>query len=244
MLRNSIYFQLVLLSVVGAVNCVAQSQPLTDFLPEDTNVLVMVNETELFESEMAEANDWHSEKAKAYLEGRTVIPPGVEDYVLASSVDVEFGQRNWEIALIKKSWLPSMEEIAKLRESQVDEIADKEAVILPGDTYVVRLARNIAVGISPANRQSVSRWIKRFEAGRPARLSEYLQQAASYSNKNRTHIVLAFDLTDALSEEVVQSMLREVGATNINQAAQLIRSNNVSLSYGSLPFSETTNLNS
>ncbi len=187
----------------------AQVKDLTKLLPEDTNVIVLVNEAELFASELAKANDWNQKKESSYYTHKSVIPPDVDDYVLGSSVDFEFGHQNWEIALIKRSTPgKSPKTVADMLGGKVDKIAGKNAIVLPGDTFLVKFSEFIVGQIYPANRQFVSRWIKHSESDESSTLSPYLNKGIQFSQDPKNHMVIAFDLTDAFPEKFLKDRLR------------------------------------
>lgn len=58
---------------------------------------------------------------------------------------------------------------------------------------------------APANRQAASRWIQDSESGK-SRLSAYMNDALSFADRN-AHIIIAFDLADAISEDDARSRL-------------------------------------
>lgn len=197
---------------------------LSTYVPEDANVLVMVNEAELFDSPMSQRLNWKEEKRKSYAEGKVVVPPGVEDYVLARSVDIEFGYTSWEIAMVRKNGLESMSRLARAQGGKVDSLAGKNTMALPNDTYWVRLEDDVLGSISPANRQAVGRWINRSRTDKDCRISPYLCRAASFSNENKTHIIVAIDLENAFSANEIKSKLQDVGAGGSDELEELIAS--------------------
>lgn len=210
--------------LLGNLISAQDDRDLSTYVPEDANVLVMVNEAELFDSPMAQRLDWKAEKKKSYAEGKVVVPPGVEDYVLASSVDIEFGYTSWEVAMVRKSGLEPMSRLARTFGVNADSLAGKKTMALPNDTYWVRLEDDVLGSISPANRQAVGRWINRFKADKGCRISPYLCQAASFSNENKTHIIIAIDLENAFSSDVIQSKLQAIGAAGSPELEQIVES--------------------
>ncbi|MEL7500698.1 MAG: hypothetical protein AAFN77_24100 [Planctomycetota bacterium] len=185
----------------------AQFEELTRLVPADANILVLINDENLMNSEYAKSNSWSTKYEKAFDAGVTVIPPSAEGYLLAGSVDLQYGTRNWEIALIKdKEGVAGPDQVAEKFGGKVEEIAGSPAVILPGDTYLIQFEKTIAGGISPSNRQETSRWIQRVKRRDGDAISEYLKTAARYSNKFGTDIVISLDLQDAMSNDEIKAI--------------------------------------
>ena len=61
--------------------------------------------------------------------------------------------------------------------------------------------------MTPANRQSVGRWIREVLNQEHPRLSPYLMEAYGFANDRGTPLIMAIDLHDAVTESGVQARL-------------------------------------
>jgi hypothetical protein len=78
-------------------------------------------------------------------------------------------------------------------------------VKLHDDSYCVQLGAKRLGIMAPANRQTVSRWLRDSDARTESALSPYLQ--GTLSAIDTSQVVVAFDLEDALPPEIIRSKL-------------------------------------
>jgi hypothetical protein len=78
-------------------------------------------------------------------------------------------------------------------------------VALREEAYAIQLGPNRFAAMSPANRQSVSRWLREVQNRRAPAISPFLKDTLAASKASA--VVMAFDLEDAVSPEVFRAML-------------------------------------
>jgi hypothetical protein len=220
-MKTKSIFLFSLLCSLLAIPSYGQFEELTRLVPSDANLIILVNHENLMASPFAQANDWATQYEKSFAAGVISVPPGVEDHVLSGSIDLELGIRKWEIALIKdKDGVTPVAEVARMFDGKPESIAGVDAIVLPGDTYLVQFSKTIAGGISPSNRQDTSRWIRAAKANKEDSLSGYLKTAASYSNKYDTDVVISVDLQDAIAEHQLSAI---TAASKSSEIVELLR---------------------
>jgi hypothetical protein len=126
--------------------------------------------------------------------------------------------------------VPDVATIAKRRNGTADNIGGTAAVQLPQDAYVLRFAADLVGFMTPANRQSVGRWIREVDTRAAPDLSPYLTEAFGFAD-NGTPLIMALDLSDVATEEGVKARLQDrwqeagfEGKANVLEVAQVLAS--------------------
>ncbi|NLF09630.1 MAG: hypothetical protein GX594_16865 [Pirellulaceae bacterium] len=183
-------------------------QDLVDRIPRSANAVVLLNMEKAKSSPMGIKEDWKAEIDEAFESGVSRVPPEATRFVLASHIDFEFMEPIWEAAVIELNVLLASTEIEKRRHGELDTIEGLPAILRPNDTYIVKLAPKIVGAMSPANRQTVVRWIRDTRKSPPPPLSPYLQKAAVYSDRAGSEIIMAIDLDGVFSFERLGKYLK------------------------------------
>ena len=195
----------ILISVSIVNSAFAQFGGLTSRIPRDANAIVILNAQRIKASPLAQKENWRATHEKAHAAGLTILPPTAKHFVLAAKMDFEFMQPIWEVALADLSYSVSMAQVAARWGGTVDRVAGKTAALLPDDSYVLPFGETKVGAMRPANRQSVSRWVRSTDTTSFDNLSDYLAQAQAYADKNGTPIIMALDLHDVVSPDVVKA---------------------------------------
>ena len=133
-------------------------------IPSGANTLVAIDVDGVLASEIARANGWGSRTGGG--DRPIYLPPEADKVVVAAQVDPprDF-ERSWEVAMIGlKESLP-MRLVARAEGGYPDTINGKPAAWVPSDAYFVEVDQNTMGLMFPANRQAISRWVSRQEAG-------------------------------------------------------------------------------
>lgn len=207
----SILSVMVSLMQVGLTARVANAQldELARYVPSSANAAAFVNVKKLMESPIAKREGWATKRDLAFGAGITMLPPDGDYAVLATQVDLEFWSPVWEAAILKLDHDPSFAKLAGATGGTLDNLAGHEAVALHGDAYVVKIGEKMAAFMSPANRQSVSRWMREVDGRREPALSPYLSEALGFADELGTPVVIALDVEDAVTEEALKKLLEE-----------------------------------
>ncbi|MEL6110227.1 MAG: hypothetical protein AAFU85_29795 [Planctomycetota bacterium] len=184
-------------------------------VPNDANSIVLIDVEQL--SSTLSANSRFSDVAR-------FLPKGVERLVAASKMDFATMDETWHASVVQLTQSPRLPELVSSVGGSIDNIEGKEAAVLPGDTYVVRIAdRKIVVGF-PAVRQDVVRLLRSTE--RTGQIHQYLDEAEAFA-ENGSELIMALDLAGTTSVAEVREILatKEEGlAFELDEAATIIAS--------------------
>ncbi len=199
-----------LLCLLGAIpaNVQAQFAGLLARVPPRANAIVVLNMEKILDSPLAQKENWRLQREKIYAAGLTMLPPDANQFVMAAQMDLEFMQPAWEVALLSLDEEVSAVDIAAAKHGQIDRISERNAVILPTDAYLVQFNKNMVGVMRPANRQNVATWLRQTDttSGRPD-LSPYLSESVSFADKGGTPIIMAIDLQDFVSPDLIRSRI-------------------------------------
>ncbi|MCA9140621.1 MAG: hypothetical protein KDB00_27805 [Planctomycetales bacterium] len=202
---------LVFASLVFSVpHCLAQT-PFSGMryrVPTDANTLVMINADKMFNSRVADRERWDARRKAAYDAGLSALPPDAKEVLLAGRNDHEFGKSIWEVALVRLEGDRDVSTVAQRFGGSMDNLEGRTAAKLPNDHFVVQLSGDLLGSYTPANRQDVSRWLRKTDSvSTDAEYSPYLVQAYKYAAEVGTPIIMAMDVRDTLSPSEVKSRL-------------------------------------
>ncbi len=198
-------------------------------IPDDANTLILINAEKMFGSPVADRDRWEARRKAAYESGVSALPPDAVQVVLAGRTDHEFGESLWELALIRLNSERNVSTVAVRYGGSVDNISGRSAVRLPNDHYVVQIRDDLLGSYTPANRQDVSRWLKKTDMIGATEFPSYLSQAFVYATKGGTPIIMAMDVEGLMSEAEIKSRLEQFelvknSDVSTNQLAKLIAS--------------------
>jgi hypothetical protein len=187
--------------IVGAMGSVTQAQyaGLIARVPRGANALVILDVQKLLNSPLGQKENWRANQNKMAEAGVSMVPPSAQHFVLASQMDLDYMQPMWEVAMADLSYEVSIPRIAARWAGEVDRIENRNTVHLADDSYVVQFSDNIAGIYRPANRQNIANWLRSTDTSGD-RLSPYLTTALDYAVKGGTPVIMALDLTHAISE--------------------------------------------
>lgn len=172
-------------------------------VPSTANAIVLLNAEQLLASPLAQKEGWAKQYDSAFASGSVAIPPDTRKLVLAAQLDFAHQHPLWELAVADFGQERTAAEVARATKGTIDPLAELPSVVLPRDAYVVQLeAKRLAV-MSPANRQSIARWLRDVVAQRTPQLSPYLSGTLTASSDSQ--IVMALDLEDALAPDLVRA---------------------------------------
>jgi hypothetical protein len=183
----------------------AQFNELAAKIPSSANAIVLLDGQKLLASPIAVSEGWKEKYEQAFASGLASISPDTRQLVLASQLDYEYMQPLWEVAVADLGRERSLAEIARRTSSTLDPIGQTQAVALRDNAFLVALGPQRLGVMSPANRQSVARWLQDIDSRTQPALSQYLQGTLAASQTSA--IVMAFDLQDAVPPDVIRAKL-------------------------------------
>jgi hypothetical protein len=131
---------------------------------------------------------------------------GLRSLVLAARVHTTTLEPAWEVALMEVGQKPSMQALALASGGYVDTAAGKPAAVCPNDVFCVEISDKIIGAVYPADRQLATFWLNQLRPGSASQPQDYLLTAVAGVGRE-TPVVLAIDLTDAVSEAAVRRLL-------------------------------------
>ncbi|MCO6458512.1 MAG: hypothetical protein J5I93_24670 [Pirellulaceae bacterium] len=186
----------------------AQFDDLVRRIPDKANTLILINVERAMTSELARTQNWQQKLDREFEAGMTILSPRANRFVMASEMDFEYLKPFWEIALMDLKSEPRLPELAAQLGGTMDNIAGQSVVMLPGDYAAVQFGRSVAALVTPANRQTVGRWINRVNDSSIPPLSSYLQKAVSFADTS-SPVIMALDLQHLVSADHVKERLSE-----------------------------------
>lgn len=199
---------LCLISIValGAVQSAkAQFDSLAVSVPSSANAIALVDVKRLFDTPLAAKEEWKDKYDRAFASGLCAIPPYTDRLALAAELDYEHLQPKWELAVAELADTRTAAMIARTSKGVLDPIGKLPAVAIRDDSYIVELGNKRLGAMAPANRQAVARWLREIQSRTAPSLSSYLKGSLTASEKSQ--IVIAFDLEDAIPPQVIRAKL-------------------------------------
>ncbi|QDT56066.1 hypothetical protein Pan44_41160 [Caulifigura coniformis] len=187
-----------------------QFEDLAGATQRDANAILAIDVAALKSSPLATERGWTKKLEAAYVDRATFLPPEASSVLVAGQLvlDREF-QPASEVAVMKLLTPVSMAGLARANGGQLETLRGRDAIATTGDAYIVALGENLIGLYSPAHRQAASQWVA--DAGRKGGngLSDYLKKALAGGN-DKTQIVLAMELQDALSPRTIAEGLKKI----------------------------------
>lgn len=208
-------FGLVCAIIFAAVStasqpALAQFEGMLSRVPLDANTLILIDADKLFGSPLADKEKWAARRKVAFEAGISALPPDATSVVLAARMEFAYGQNAWELALTRFANGRDVTAAAKRFGGSMDTIADRTAAKLPTEHYVVQISPTLLGSYTPADRQSVARWLSSTDkTSLTESMSPYLKTAYGYASKVGTPIVMAIDLGGVVSSAQALSRLKE-----------------------------------
>lgn len=191
----------------------SQFDQMVKHVPEQANVLVLINAEKVFQSKVAEAYNWQAQRGKRFDSGLTALPSAATRVVVGSHLDLEGMRPLSDAAIIQYVQAPSLADIEQHFGGIRDTISMAPALRVADDAYVVRLSDQLVGTFGPANRQMVTKW----RSSPDVELSPYLQQALKYEDAG-TEVILAIDAANALTPALVEQRLATANEPAITNA--------------------------
>ena len=188
--------------------CHGQFETSVRHLPEDANTLVLFNMEAILATPMAVQGGWQKGEQNDFSAGLLIVPPQTLHLAMASQMDFELMQPHWHASVMEVSQEPSMLTVTERYGGNVDEIAGQSAAVLPNNTFVVKFGKFIVGTMYPADRQKTANWVQEVFASQGRKpLAPYLVEAEAYANNKKTPIIMAMDLENLLSPQLIRHRL-------------------------------------
>jgi hypothetical protein len=197
----------LLLSVAAGSSALAQFDKAAQWIPDDANMLILINADRLMGSEMAKQEDWAS--SKAFERGNSVLPPGVGTAFFASQFDFQVMEPIWTVGVFRGiDSRARLSAVAQRMSVEMDELMDRPVAPLTGDMFAVSIDPETIGVFAPSDRQGLAKWLKQGFDDRVT-VTPYLSQAIEFADKN-ADVIIAFDMANAISAAGARSRLLRI----------------------------------
>src|SRR6185312_16228869 len=174
-------------------------KPLVERLPNDVNVLVLIDGQKVRASAMGEKEGWNRAAQERLGRRATVVLPETRQLVVGASLDLNSLRVLTETSVMSFVRPPTIDAVAQASAGRSDSFSGHPAVWTPADTYFVQFDATVFGAVYPANRQFAARWVTPTARLLNGPVSDYLRAAVAADIEHPAHILLAVDLKDAIS---------------------------------------------
>lgn len=176
-------------------------------LPPGVNAIAVIDVEALLKSKLAEQEKWQAKQDVAYGSRPLMVPPEAKTVVVAAQLNADNDlDAEWQLALIDLNTSFAIDDIAKTEGGRVEPFGDVPAAWTPTDAYMLQFDPRLLAIAHPANRQTISRWLKFAQKNKDVVISDYLQ-AAMGRLTDASQFVLAIDLADLPQRQRVEQRL-------------------------------------
>lgn len=207
--QQQLHAWLLSVAVLTGSRALAESEftALLNKIPPSANVLVTLNPEKIFASEVATAGGWKQQYESTFADSPLLLPPTAEQFVLTADLDLSNFSPRWQAAVMRLSTDPSMALLARSVHGKQDQVGGLESITTSRGAAIVKFGPHVFGLRQPGDRQVVGRWLQDAKSRAVPVLSPYLQSAANVPDRVGTEIIMAIDLTDALSPERVRQAM-------------------------------------
>lgn len=217
---NRLFQQLLCLMIASSPGFGWSAQEELKWLPDSVNGLAIVRVAEIYASPLAKREGWAKSAAQNFANQTALIPPGTELLVFGS----EFGispelPALREYAVVTFGRPAALESLSELGAGEIEEIDGHRTLSLRQGGFLVEDSQKLWRFTAPGGRQVGMKWLRQKPAGE-LRLSPFLQSAVTDS-KNAAHVLVALDLSDALTPDLIGPAIEELPSLDkLNAAAK------------------------
>ncbi len=179
-------------------------------IPERSNGLLLVNVDGLFDSPMGRAENWRQQALESR-HGGFGLSTEVSKIAVAVGMDFSTMQERWRIGLAQlRHDVPiKLESLAAREGGYVETIETTPVAWTPRGFYLFDFPDSLIGFASPTNRQGLSEWFKS-ALWHPRNFPPGFADRAIFRADAGAQIVLAFDLSNAISSQTVEPWLNSV----------------------------------
>jgi hypothetical protein len=168
-------------------------------LPASANAVMIVNVERMRTSGIAAKEGWFNTAAGKIQSGMNFIPEGVDLIMLAANMDYETFHPRWSAGLLTADKAPSAQVITQITNGTIDQILQTDVVETPSDRFAVPIDDHTVAVYRPAIRQEFVEWFSGLKKNEPSKMKEYLSEGLGYAENLGTELIVAFDLSNAVS---------------------------------------------
>jgi hypothetical protein len=168
-------------------------------LPGTANAVMSVDIARLIESPIGRKMNWQSKIISASTDRPIAVPPTTRRITIAAGVHPGEVETIWTAAILELPAAPNLEKVFQAQGGYIDEISGRKVLWTPRDTLYIGLDGNMLGVLRPAQRQYAARWLS---SATQTGMTPYCRK--SFDGAKDADVLLAIDLTDAISLAAVQ----------------------------------------
>lgn len=176
-------------------------------MPENANVLTVVNTRGLMNSQKARTEGWAQSLNLDYLSGKMAFPPSVTFIVVAADYNASERRNDWQVGLFEFPGQVQQDQVAARVGSNVEIVENLAVIPSRRNIYFVRFDRENFATFMPANRNKLVNWIKHARTNTTNKVNNYLTDAVVRGGADG-QVNIAMDLTNALDRVEITTRLQ------------------------------------
>ncbi|WZO98509.1 hypothetical protein EP7_000089 [Isosphaeraceae bacterium EP7] len=169
-------------------------------LPEQANVLVLVDVDGILDSPMGKREGWR-DRANNGPTGVLGVSGDASKFVVAAGLDLQTAQERWKLGMLQThATPPPLSTLAAREGGYVEQIQTHNVAWTPRDVYLLSFPQKIVGFVAPANRQLLADWLYKTLV-KPRPFPPGWADKALIRADAGSQIVLAVDLADSVSSK-------------------------------------------
>ncbi len=188
---------------VGPGSTVADFPELLKHVPETANVVLLMKSKEIAANASLSASNQIEQFLGAARSWPVVAKWEPQQIVIASEMDIQHMAPAWEMAAISLGKEPNLSYLAGRTRGVVDQLMDFDLVWLDNACALATGEKQLTF-VSPLNRQSATRWLRRIKNQDSIQLSPYLADSAEAAVSNKAEIIMMIDFENFFAPAAVE----------------------------------------
>lgn len=178
---------------VGHDSAVGDFPELLKQVPDSANTMMLMKSKDIAANASLSADN----KVQQFLEAAKNWPVVArwqpERIVIAAEMDIQHMAPAWQMAVIELAQPPDLNYLTRRTGGVADKLMDYDVIWLE-NACVLRTGEKQLTFVTPLNRQSATRWLRRIKSQTSIAISPYLAEVAQSAASGNAEIVMAIDL--------------------------------------------------
>lgn len=178
-------------------------------LPGDINALLIMDVAAVYQSPVAQQEQWAKKIASSFLAQELFVPPSAKRITVGAQLDLnDFLASTRQHVILEVKAGTDLAGVATLTGGELETIGDRNGLAINGGRYVVEAAPQVWLMAQPGGRQASLRWA-RAGAKSESQLPAFLDSASKMVTAQRP-IIVALDLTEAVPLSAAKAVLQDL----------------------------------
>ena len=179
---------------------------LLTLLPESTNAVMAIDLDSMFASQMATENNWRKSQQAKLDHQFSMLPTNAARFVLATELDLQHMEPEWEFAAIKLDHPIAIEQVRDAVGGDLDSLAGLQSVRTNRGSFLVPFSENRVGLIRIAPRRWAAQQVRYGQTRVAAACSPFLANAVTQAT-DHSQLILAIHLEDAVPAATIRSAI-------------------------------------